>query len=217
MRGHSRQALRSLCSVSSQVPKRRRYRAMSCSACSARYCACLASTNGGGTTAPLMVSHRSHPSLRPRDRAVAAEYHSAALRLGQPPCRSISGRVTSQGVSHYALVPMRPQAARHGYSAGAFRFHFYAILLPCLRRSSSMSGRILERWHDDGRGAGMGKSPPTQFVCEMVGGNRTSITFQASTLSLRRGGVEADRPSNIRALMSTMPWACWQQDTPWSR
>ena len=33
-----------------------------------------------------------------------------------------------------------------------------------------MSGRILERWHDDGRGAGMGKSPPTQFVCEMVEG-----------------------------------------------
>ena len=39
------------------------------------------------------------------------------------------------------------------------------------------------------------------------GGNRTSITLWASTLSLRWGGVEADRPSNIRALKLAQEYA----------
>ena len=63
----------------------------------------------------------------------------------------------------------------------------------------------------------MVKSASTKLVREMMGGSRTSITPWANTSSLHRGSVEADRHSNIRALMSIMPWASWQQDAQWSR
>jgi len=132
---------------------------------------------------------------------------------------SVIGRITSQNRFLLAVVLVRLQARlqwlrkilllvtvpdaalrgallaeQHNSAWVAFLLHFYAILLACFSRYSSVSGRILKQLHDDVRGACMGKSAPAKLVCEMVGGNRTSITPWVSTLSPRRG-CGGDRPS----------------------
>jgi hypothetical protein len=62
----------------------------------------------------------------------------------------------------------------------------------------------------------MEKSVLKKLKCEMVGGESYEY-YPLGQYIVVAPGACGDRPSNIRALMSIMRWAFWQQGAQWSR